>query len=835
MRTLEIIGARKHNLKNLTLSLPKGKIIALTGVSGSGKSSLAFDTIFQEGQRLYLESMSMYARQFFKMIENPQVDAIKGMSPTIALDRKPAMASARATVSTITGINPFLRLLFAKIASAHCPICGKEIEPYSHDELLELIISRFSGQSIAIYAPVVNNRKGMQRTILEKYQKRGFLKARIDRETIYLDSLPALSANQTHSIAIHIDTIQVVAERKAQLAEAIALAKFEGHHQVMIMSKGSNDEFFFSETRTCHHCQIGLPEPQSGSFSRNSPMGACPACQGNGFTSDHPICQECYGSGLNQAARSYKIRHHSITDLEQMECSDLLPLINHWSLPKKHSLVLQAILPQIVNRLNTLMALHLGYIALERRLATLSGGEWQRARLVSQLGFGLSGIIYILDEPSVGMHPAEQEQLLNVLKELQQNHNTIIIAEHDQRIISRADYVIDLGPGSGQQGGNILYNGWLNDFVNSAKTATADYLSGRKKITAPIPSAEVKTKQHTNTDFIIISDLTIHNIVSGQLRIPINQFTVISGVSGSGKSSLIRHGLYPIVKNFLNPTHAAPLEASFSQLDITAAIQQIYLVDQQPIGRNSRACPATYLGLMPFIRELFAGLPQSKARGYQPARFSFNAPGGRCESCQGLGEKTIKLNFFSQTKVTCSHCQGKRFNSETLEICYRGFSIADVLNMNAATALELFQSIPMLSVKLKGMVKIGLDYLPLGQSCQTLSGGESQRLKLCRQLHKSHQPHSVYLLDEPSMGLHPADIQKLIDIFYLLLHQGHTVIVIEHNPDIIHACQHLIDLGPGGGKNGGRILYQGPVNGIIKHEQSITGKYITVRNEHDME
>lgn len=832
MQEIRIIGAKKHNLKNIDLRIPKKKLITITGVSGSGKSSLAYDTIFQEGQRKYLESLSIYARQFIKSINKPDVQSIKGISPTISIDQKHSSFFYNSTVGTISEVSQYLRLLYAKVGMAKCMVCKRNIEKYSSENIFEHIFVNFSQKLIRILAPVVRGRKGNYKALFEKYLKRGFLKTLVDGNLYYLESVPELHRNVKHDIAILIDTVKVSKENREQMKESISIATFEGNEEIII--KVDKKEHFFSNKLYCSFCNIALKEPQPATFSFNSPVGACSLCNGTGIDNNGCQCNSCVGAGLNSEALSFYFKGKNIYELGEMELIDLLEFFNNIVLNVDEQKILSPIIPQIIQRLESFIKLNLGYITLNRKIYTLSGGELQRTRLVSQIGFGLSGIIYILDEPSIGMHISEQLNLIYILNKLKEKDNTIIVVEHDKNTINSSDYIIDLGPGSGENGGDIIYSGYYSDFKNAENSLTSDYIFNRKKIVVEKKYKKFLESSTNNKgienkkkkrEFIEVNNIFINNLNNVNLKIPLKSLTVVAGVSGSGKSSLIVDAFYPIIKSKIENTKNK--RTKFSNVKgIKKSVGRILVVNQASIGKNSRSCPATYINIMPFIRELYVGLTESKMRGYGQSRFSFNVRGGRCEACKGLGFKKLEMSFLPHLEIECPICEGKRYNSETLLIKYKGLSIADVLELTVNEAYNLFQNIPLLAKRLKVLIDVGLEYLKLGQSSVTLSGGESQRIKLSKELSKYSAKSTIYLLDEPTIGLHFYDIQKLINVFCSFITKGDTIVVIEHNMEIIKAADYIIDLGPGGGKNGGEIIYQGNLNGIKKCRESCTGFYL---------
>jgi len=818
MQEIEIVGANKHNLKNINVKIPKKKLVTITGVSGSGKSTLAYNTIFQEGQRKYLESLSMYARQFIKSLEKPDVQHIKGISPTISIDQKHSSFYHNSTVGTISEVSQYLRLLYAKVGEAYCPGCGKKIKKFSYQKILKYIYENFINKLVFILAPVIKNRKGTYKVLFEKYIKRGYLKSQIDGEMCYLDSVPELNRNVVHNIAIQIDAIEINKENLNQLNDSISISISEGNGELILISE--NREYFFSDRLFCSRCNISLREPQPATFSFTSPLGNCHYCLGSGINQEGDSCKHCLGSGLNKEARAFYFRGKNIFECGEMEIIALLAFLKDIRLNENEDKILSQIYPHIVHRLESFVKLNLEYMTLNRKIKTLSGGELQRTRLVSQIGFGLSGIIYILDEPSIGMHMAEQNNLIHILNQLKKKDNTIIVVEHDENTIRSSDYIIDLGPGAGESGGELIYSGWFRDFKKVSDSLTSDYIFKRKAI--------VLEKKYSPDfeHFLFLKGVHIHNVKNVNLKIPLKSLTVVTGVSGSGKSSLIINALYYIVKSNFEEKTVTRKTIEYKNIEGVENLDRILMVDQTSIGKNSRSCPATYVNIMPIIRELFAGLPESKIRGYDQSRFSFNVKGGRCEACSGLGIKKLEMSFLPNLEVTCPVCQGRRYNLETLQVRYKGLSIADVLELTATEAYAFFKNIPYLSKKIKILTDVGLGYLKLGQSSVTLSGGESQRIKLSKELSRISAKSTIYVLDEPTIGLHFDDIQKLINVFNYLIAKGNTIVVIEHNMEIIKAADYIVDLGPGGGNKGGKIIFQGELKGILKNNQSITAYYL---------
>ncbi|MCU0277034.1 MAG: excinuclease ABC subunit UvrA, partial [Acidobacteria bacterium] len=821
------IDAHKHNLKHLHLKLPKKQLIVVSGVSGSGKSTLAYDTIFQEGQRKYLESLSAYARQYIKSLERPEVQSIKGIAPTISIDQKHSSFYYNSTVGTVSEVAPYLRLLFARLGEARCPHCGQGIRRHSADKIRAAILERFSGRLARIFSPVVRNRRGNHQALLDRYRQRGFLKALVDGREFYLDDPPALDRNVRHHVAIQVDAVEVPhgppgpsgdASRE-RIADGVALALSEGEGEILVQAGGQ--EAFFSDRLHCPRCDISLAEPQPGTFSLNSPEGACPLCLGSGRSSGGGDCPACSGSGLRPESRAFYFHGRNIHELGEMEIADLLSFFKKVRPVAAAADVARTLLPQVVQRLESFITLNLGYITLNRRIDSISGGELQRARLVSQIGFGLNGIIYILDEPSIGMHFSEQLNLLRILRRLRGMGNTLIVVEHDEETIRAADHVVDIGPGAGEHGGEVMYAGPIAGFESCARSLTSAYVYGRRRIERPPRPAAAAP------DILQVRRIGVNNLAGIDLRLPLNRLTVVSGVSGSGKSSLVVDALAPVLRRELEGG-GAPAGTRLTYGDVTGLekVKRVLMVSQSAIGKNSRSCPATYIGVMAMVRALFAALPEARVRGYNQSRFSYNVRGGRCEACTGLGVQKLQMSFLPQLEITCPVCAGERFNSETRQVKYKGRSIADVLDLTASEACELFAAVPALARKMRILIDVGLGYLRLGQSSQTLSGGESQRIKLTKELARGTGSPTVYILDEPTVGLHFDDVRKLIDVFQALLARGHTVVVIEHNLEMLRVADHLIDLGPGGGRHGGKIVYQGDVPGLLQCRESLTGKYL---------
>ena len=818
MREIEISAASTHNLRDVTLKIPKNRLVAVTGVSGSGKSSLAYDTLFQEGQRRYLESLSVYARQFIKSMEKPEVRTIRGISPTISIDQKHAAFYYNSSVGTISEISPFLRLLFARAATAYCPGCGKQLPRVTSNRLTDILMRRHGERLVRILAPVVRDRKGTYRSLFETYRKRGFLKAMVDGEIRDLDPVPELDRNRRHRISVLIDSLEPATTPRDELQESLELALDEGSGEILVLD--GKEENSYSRRLYCVECERALAEPQPATFSFNSPLGACTGCSGTGRGEGDRPCAQCGGGGYRPESLAFRFQGHDIHSLGEMEIGDLLDLFSHLPLEGEEANLLEPLVPQILQRLESFVKLRLDYLSLNRRVHTLSGGELQRTRLVSQIGFKLSGIIYVLDEPSIGMHMSEVADMISVLKELRDRGNTVVVVEHDHYTIRSSEYIVDLGPGSGERGGKIVYSGNIEGFSEVEGSLTADYLYQRIQVTPEGP------RETEGGDFLRAKGVTIHNVKGADVAFPTGRLTVVTGVSGSGKSSLVGNALVPVIRSRLNGEVEIPHGVSLESLELPDSIRRVLMVDQSAIGKNARSCPATYVQLMPLIRDLFSETMDAKIRGFEPGRFSFNRTGGRCEACGGLGVRRLEMGFLPRLDVTCAVCGGHRYNSETLQVRYKGCHIAQVLDMTVDKAMAFFNAVPGLHSRLKLLCDVGLGYLRLGQPSTTLSGGESQRIKLSRELSKRSVKPTLYVLDEPTVGLHSDDIRKLIQVLYALVAKGGTVVVIEHNPDIIRAADWVIDLGPGGGRRGGQVLFQGSVDDLIHCPESITGRWL---------
>ncbi|HVH69545.1 MAG TPA: excinuclease ABC subunit UvrA [Candidatus Dormibacteraeota bacterium] len=936
---LVIRGARQHNLKNINVEIPRNTLTVITGLSGSGKSSLAFDTIYAEGQRRYVESLSAYARQFLDQMERPEVDVIEGLSPSIAIEQKTTTRSPRSTVGTITEIYDYLRVVYASVGVPHCPNCGKPITRQSSEQIVQAILDGEicrADDRIMILAPIVRGRKGAYRKELEKFAQDGYVRARIDGELVPLDDIPALDKRKNHTIEIVVDRLLVKQGIAARLEQSIATALKLASGLVTVAVVGGK-EHTFSEKLACPDCGISVPVPEPRSFSFNSPYGACPACNGlgskydfdpskiindwsrplfdgglgpgsgsailkrtlelgayaHGFDLETPFekypariqnmllygyppsngrdvagengsarkkaksekgfrfpgilkflernfeesgsdayrewmtqymsattCSVCQGKRLRPESLAVKLAGWSIADFTALSLSAARPAVDKIlaQLGERQKEIAARPLEQIAERIDFLLAVGLGYLSLERSAATLSGGEAQRIRLATQIGSRLRGVLYVLDEPSIGLHARDNARLLGSLEHLRNLGNTVLVVEHDEDTIRRADFVVDLGPGAGNAGGYLVAQGKPEQIEATAESLTGQYLSGAARISVP------EKRRSQNGKAIQIVGATANNLKEIDVTFPLGLLTVVTGVSGSGKSTLVNDILYRALAQRLYRSSEAP--AAHRQILGTEHIDKVIEIDQAPIGRTPRSNPATYTGVFAPIRDLFAMLPESRERGYRPGRFSFNVKGGRCEACQGDGLRRIEMNFLPDVYVMCEVCRGRRYNSETLAVRYKGHSISDVLNLPSADALKLLENIPQIQQKLSTLVDVGLGYVTLGQSATTLSGGEAQRIKLARELSKRQTGRTLYILDEPTTGLHFDDVRKLLDVLQRLVDLGNTVLIIEHHLDVIKQADWIIDLGPEGGEGGGRVVAEGPPEQVAKTKKSYTGQVL---------
>jgi len=827
-----IRGAREHNLKNLDVEIPRDKLVVITGLSGSGKSSLAFDTIYAEGQRRYVESLSAYARQFLEQMGKPDVDSIEGLSPAISIEQKSASHNPRSTVGTVTEIYDYLRLLFARIGRPFCFNCGEEITAQTVQQMVDAIRTLPEGTKFQVLAPIVRGRKGEYRKELLDMRRAGYVRARIDDQVVDLGEDIVLDKQKKHTIEVIVDRLvmkpgDALAKRLADSVET-ALKLADGLVGVLADDDRAT---LYSEKLACIRCGISYPEITPRVFSFNSPHGACPACDGIGYavTPGCPedddftlleLCPICKGARLKPESLSVKVGRRSIAEVTQLSVHGAADYFGSLKLTEREGFIAQRILKEIRERLGFLVNVGLDYLTLDRPAATLSGGEGQRIRLATQIGSGLVGVLYILDEPSIGLHQRDNRRLLQTLLRLRDMGNTVVVVEHDAETMRSADHIVDLGPGAGVQGGRIIAQGSPDAVMANPASLTGRYLRG--DLAVRLPKRNRRPKR-----FVTVVGARKHNLKGITARIPLGLITCVAGVSGSGKSTLVLEVLFHSLSQLLY--HKKPKIDGCKELLGVEALDKVIDIDQSPIGRTPRSNPATYTGLFTFIRDLFAKLPESRVRGYKPGRYSFNVKGGRCEACQGDGLIKIEMHFLPDIYVTCEVCKGQRYNRETLEIKHKDRSIADILNMTVDEALEFFEHIPFIKAKLQTLHDVELHYSKLGQSATTLSGGEAQRIKLSRELSKRATGRTLYILDEPTTGLHFADIQRLLDVLNRLVEAGNTVLVIEHNLDVIRNADWIIDLGPEGGDDGGEIVAEGTPHELARVKRSYTGQVLRER------
>jgi len=955
MSDISIHNAKVHNLKGIDVTIPRDSLTVVTGLSGSGKSSLAFDTLYAEGQRRYVESLSAYARQFLDRMQKPDVEKIEGLSPAISIEQRTTSGNPRSIVATVTEIHDYLRILYGSIAVAHCPHCGKPVVKQSAEQIVEAILGRRvmgnGERKIIIYAPLVKGKKGRHEEPLAAVKRNGFARVRIDGTIYPVDELPALDKKKAHTIDVVVDRLVIPAAPdaafKTRLTDSVELALKTGKGIMEVERLGNGELDIYSELNACPDCGISFDELKARSFSFNSPFGACPTCAGLGqlyyFDEDlvvpdkslpleeaiHPwrrmgqmnilyhkellsqiakqnkvklstpyeklpakfrhglmhgfkedlvlpwrrvdrpfegvlaslqrrldeaeddemrakfeayqsfrTCPDCGGSRLRPESRAATVAGKSIVEVMAMPVTESLKFFKEFAstaAPSAKLAGLKDIIAEIVRRLQFLLDVGLDYLTLDRAASTLSGGEMQRIRLATQIGSGLTGVLYVLDEPTIGLHPRDNERLISTLKGLRDRGNTVVVVEHDEEMMRNADYIVDLGPGAGREGGKVMYQGNFKGLLKS-KSLTADYLTGRKRVTTADgrrPTVASRQSGGMSVDgcrmskakgFLTISGCTEHNLKNITARFPVGAFTVVTGVSGSGKSTLIDETLKrALLQKFY---HAKAVPGKFKKLTGWENFDKVVEIDQSPIGRTPRSNPATYVGFFSEIRELFAKTESARARGYTAGRFSFNVKGGRCETCGGDGLQKLEMSFLPDVYVTCDQCGGKRFNAETLEVTYGGKNIADVLEMTVAEGCEFFAKVPSLARKLQTLVDVGLGYVALGQSATTLSGGEAQRIKLATELSRRSTGRTLYLLDEPTTGLHFDDVAKLMKLLLRLRDQGNTVIVIEHNVDVMRCADWIVDLGPGGGDAGGELVCEGPISAIKACRKSATGQFL---------
>jgi excinuclease ABC subunit A len=933
---IEVFGAREHNLKNIDIKIPKNQLVVFTGVSGSGKSSLAFDTIYNEGQRRYMESFSAYARQFVGDMERPDVDKITGLSPVISIEQKTTNKNPRSTVGTVTEIYDFLRLLYARVGEAYSYNTGKKMVKFSEEEIVSAIFDKYQNKKISLLAPLVRGRKGHYRELFEEVRKKGFLKVRVDGEVKDLAPKMQVDRYKIHDIELVVDRLPVNDDMKLRLSQSVQKTLQLGKDLLFLLVEGNDKIIQFSKHLMCIDTGISYEEPSPNAFSFNSPYGACPTCKGLGnvytidmdevlpdktksvkdgaivplgeereasvfqqvvvFAKKHKInlekpvkdlpqpqvdlllygdqgingdlnldlsdetvpleytgsyegiipmlkrwfaspnsnealrtwvekymqladCTTCNGTRLRKESLWFKIDNRNIAELSAMNLDNLAAWFDgvELRLSNKQNAIAKDVLKEIRERLQFLLDVGLSYLSVSRPSRTLSGGESQRIRLATQIGSQLQGITYILDEPSIGLHQRDNQRLIVALKNLRDIGNSVLVVEHDKDIMMAADYLVDIGPKAGKHGGQIVSEG-TPAFVLKSNSDTAQYLSGKKNIALP------KERRKGNGKFIELTGVKGNNLQNVSTKFPLGKFIVVTGVSGSGKSTLINETLYPLLNKFCYNSKANPL--AYKSIKGIEQIDKVIEIDQSPIGRTPRSNPATYCGFFTDIRTLFAAVPEAKIRGYNAGRFSFNVKTGRCDVCEGGGMRVIEMNFLPDVYVHCEKCNGRRYNRETLEIRYKGKSISDVLDMTVDEAVEFFQPVPYIYRKIKVLQDVGLGYITLGQSAVTLSGGEAQRVKLSTELGKKDTGKTFYILDEPTTGLHFQDIQHLLEVLYKLVDRGNTVLVIEHNMDVIKVADHIIDIGPEGGDGGGRILFEGLPEGLVKVAESFTGKFL---------
>ena len=929
-----IKGAKEHNLKNINIEIPRDKLVVITGLSGSGKSSLAFDTLYAEGQRRYVESLSSYARQFLGLMEKPDVESIEGLSPAISIDQKTTSRNPRSTVGTVTEIYDYIRLLYARIGVPYCPKCGKKIEKQSIDQIIDSIMSLEEGTKIQVLAPIVRGRKGEFAKLLQEFQKQGFVRVRVDGEIYELTDDINIDRKKKHNVELVVDRLVIKPDIRSRLTESVEIALKNANNLVSIDIPGQK-EILFSQNYACPDCGISFEELTPRMFSFNNPIGACPACTGIGYlmkmdedliipdknktlydgvkafgastmkrgdtmakmyfesigrhygvdisvpikklprdflnkilygTGTEAIdfeytsaagtrkytapfegviptlerrynetksqgmrdfyemymsemeCPDCHGARLKPEVLAVKVGDKNINELTDMSIDKIMNYLNSLTLNKTEQMIADQILKELNKRLQFLIDVGLDYLTLSRNAGSLSGGEAQRIRLATQIGSGLTGVLYILDEPSIGLHQRDNDKLLATLKKLRDLGNSVLVVEHDEDTMYAADQVIDIGPGAGVHGGNIMAQGTAEEIKLVPESITGQYLSGKKQIRVP------EKRRKSNGRAIEVKGATEHNLKNINVKFPLGQFICVTGVSGSGKSTLVNEILYKTIARELNGSNEKP--GKCKEIKGIENIDKIINIDQSPIGRTPRSNPATYTGVFDFIRDIFAGTNEAKMRGYDKGRFSFNVAGGRCEACNGDGVLKIEMHFLPDIYVPCEVCKGQRYNRETLEVKYKDKTISDVLNMTVEEALEFFKNIPRIKNKIQTLYDVGLGYIKLGQPSTTLSGGEAQRIKLATELSKKATGKTLYILDEPTTGLHIADVHKLVDILQRLVDTGNSIIVIEHNLDLIKTADYIIDLGPEGGDKGGQIISVGTPEQVARNEYSYTGKFL---------
>ncbi len=826
LEEIKILKAAQHNLKKIDVTLPRNKLIVITGPSGSGKSSLAFDTLFAEGQRRYIECLSAYARQYIEQMEKPEVEAIEGISPSISIDQKTISSNPRSTVGTVTETYDFLRLLFARVGMPHCPRCGRRVSTQTSQQILEKISESFPAEKVKILSPVVKGRKGEYLRLFERMQKKGFIRSRIDGQIREMDEDIVLEKTKKHHIEVLIDEIDVNPLSLDRLKEAVdrALELSEGD---LLLLKEDGKEFYYSLNLLCPYCEISLPELEPRSFSFNSPYGACPKCQGLGFQSisdewgdsvlsDEP-CSRCEGSRLREESLAVKVGGCNIFELSDLPADKLIENLSSLEFTASHKIIADKILKEILPRLRVMKDLGMSYLQLTRPSASLSGGEARRVRLATQVGAKLRGVLYVLDEPTIGLHQSDNSKLISLLKEIRDQGNSVVVVEHDEQTIRAADFLLDLGPGAGEEGGWKVAEGTLAQILSSSESLTAKYLTGERTI--PVPAKRRKPK-----GWLTILKASEHNLKQIDAKIPLSVLTAVTGVSGSGKSTLVYDILFKALSNILYKAKQKPGQHE-SILGIEQ-INKVISVDQKAIGRTPRSNPATYTGIFTALRQLFSMTQEARIRGYSASRFSFNLSGGRCEECQGAGARKIEMHFLPDVFVTCERCRGDRYNRETLAVQYKGKSIAEYLRMTVDESYPFLKAHPLLKRKLEILRRVGMGYIRLGQPAPTLSGGEAQRIKLTKELGRKNTGNTLYLLDEPTTGLHFDDVRKLLEVLAELVELGNTIVIIEHNLDVIKVSDYIIDMGPDGGEAGGSIVAQGSPEHVAQSKESHTAPFL---------
>jgi excinuclease ABC subunit A len=819
LQSIQVRGARTHNLKNIDIDIPRGKLIVVTGVSGSGKSSFAIDTLFAEAQRQYLESLSSFARQFVDKMERPNVDAIFGLQPSLCIDQQQGTLSPRSTVGTVTEIYDYLRLLMARCATPACHKCGKSIDRQSVDSILDQIRRLPDETRIGVLAPMVIGRKGAHADVFERISKAGLLKARVDGEMVDIDAPPALALRKEHTISAVVDRLVMRSENYARVEQSVqsALRLSNGLVEIVTIPRDqeSAQEFLFSTRYACVECGVNIAEIEPRTFSFNSPYGACPLCEGFGVSSkeSRTPCPSCHGARLKKESLAIRFESKNVNDMVGMPIDQFGEWLTSLQLTGNNATIAEPLVREICSRIHFLKDVGLGYLSLGRNAESLSGGELQRVKLAATLGSGLTGVCYVLDEPSVGLHPSDTEMLIESLIKLRDKGNTVVVVEHDHEIMKAADWIIDFGPIAGSKGGRLLVQASPSELMKSQsvvkypESVTVRYLSGSMS-----PPASRNRETSLDSPAIEVRDISLHNLESVSCRLPVRRLVGVLGVSGSGKSTLIQDSIVPAIHAKLSkagvehPKHVGEIHG----LD---HIDRLIVIDQSPIGRSPRSTPATYCGFWDDIRKVFAATRDAKQRGFGSSFFSFNSGNGRCDSCAGQGRVKLEMNFLADVYVMCSQCRGNRFQRSVLAVRFKGKSIADILNMSIGEAAEFFSEIPKLSRPLMGLVDVGLGYMPIGQPATTISGGEAQRIKLASELSKTNTGQTAYFLDEPTSGLHTQDVHRLIDVLQNLVDQGNSVFVIEHHWDVIKACDWLIEMGPGAAASGGQIVYMGPANG----------------------